>query len=292
MRARWVIVGLIAVLLSCTSERPAPSETPAAPFVAQDQMYFSNGEAEPAARPFAEVAVTTAKLPVITRPDATKMIIRTATALIEVDSLESAVAQVKQLAARVGGYVANSGMELGGSRRRQAVIQVKIPADRFEEAVSGLKPIGKLESDNVNAQDVGEEYVDVIARIDNARRLERRLIDLLATRTGKLKDVLDVEQELARVREEIERYQGRVRYLEAHTAVSTLTVTLHEPVPVVGEAGESIMGDAFRGAWRNFVVLVAGFVQSLGILIPLGALAFVVWVVVKRSRRVAPQSTT
>src|SRR5205823_10851551 len=78
-------------------------------------------------------------------------------------------------------------------------------------------PIGKLESVNVSAEDVGEEYVDVAARMANARRLESRLIDLLAARTGKLKDVLDVEQELARVREEIERYEGRLRYLKAHS---------------------------------------------------------------------------
>ncbi|MGE5801330.1 MAG: DUF4349 domain-containing protein [Gemmatimonadota bacterium] len=219
------------------------------------------------------------------------MIIRTATALIEVDSIEPAVASLKELAARVGGYVANTGMEVGRNRLRQAVIEVKIPADRFEEVLSGLKPLGKLESVNVNTQDVGEEYVDVSARIENAKRLERRLIDLLATRTGKLKDVLDVEQELARVREEIERYQGRLRYFQTHTATSTLRVTVHEPVPVVGDAGKSVMGEAFRQSWRNFVVLVSVFVQSLGILIPLGALAFVVWFVAKRTRRLANQHT-
>ena len=292
MRARWALLVIIAVFLSCTNERPAPlAEEGSVDFVTfqepQNAAKYSWGvEAQ------SVVAVTTAKLPPITRPDATSMIIRTATALIEVDSLETAVASLKQLAARVGGYVANTGMEVGRNRLRQAVIEVKIPANRFDEVVSGLKPIGKLESVNVNAQDVGEEYVDVTARIENAKRLERRLIDLLATRTGKLKDVLDVEQELARVREEIERYQGRVRYLDAHTAVSTLTVTVHEPVPVVGDAGKSIMGEALRRSWRNFVVLGSVFVQSLGILIPLSALGFVVWVVLMRPRRIASQPTT
>jgi len=102
-----------------------------------------------------------------------------------------------------------------------------VPAGRFDEVVAGLRPMGRLESVNVNAQDVGEEYVDVTARIDNARRLEQRLIGLLATRTGKLKDVLDVEQTLARVREEIERYEGpnpvssrayRDEYAQCHAA--------------------------------------------------------------------------
>jgi hypothetical protein len=216
------------------------------------------------------------------------MVIRTATASIEVDSLEPAVAELKQLAARLGGYVANSGIQAGRSRLRQAVIEVKIPAARFEDVLSGLAPIGKLESVNVSAQDVGEEYVDVNARMENARRLERRLIDLLATRAGKLKDVLDVEQALARVREEIERYEGRIRYLRAHTATSTLSVTVHEPIPVVGDAGRSVMGEAFKQAWRNFVTLVAVFVQSLGVVLPLGALAVAFWFA---RRRVIRQRT-
>jgi dihydrodipicolinate reductase len=147
-----------------------------------------------------------------------------------------------------------------------------------------LTPIGNLESVNVDAQDVGEEFVDVNARMDNARRLERRLIDLLAARTGKLKDVLDVEQALARVREEIERYEGRIRYLKARTAMSTLSVTVHEPRPVVGTAGHSVMGDAFTQSWRNFVGLVALAVQSLGVVLPLGLLVFTAWYLTRRWR--------
>src|SRR5207249_4389407 len=138
--------------------------------------------------------------------------------------------------------------------------------------LGGLSALGKLESVNVNAEDVGEEFTDVTARMTNARRLERRLIDLLGTRTGKLKDVLAVETELARVREEIERYEGRLRYLRAHTATSTLSITVHEPLPVVGTAGHSVMGDAFAQAWRNFVELVAFVVQSLGVVLPMGVI--------------------
>jgi hypothetical protein len=222
-------------------------------------------------------------------PDAiSTMVIRTATASVEVDSLEPAIAQVKELASRLGGYVANSGIEAGKKRLRQAALEVKIPAGRFDDVVAGLTPIGRLETINVSAQDVGEEYVDVGARMENSRRLERRLIDLLATRTGKLKDVLDVEQALARVREEIERYEGRMRYLRAHTAMSTLSITVHEPLPVVGSAGTSVMGEAFRQSWRNFVVLVSLVVQSLGIVIPLAALGVLTWVA---RRRVIRQRT-
>lgn len=219
-------------------------------------------------------------------PDITNMVIRTATASIKVDSLEPAVAAIRLVAARVGGFVANTGIQSGEGQLRSATVEVKVPAARFDEALAGLRPIGTLEAANVRADDVGEEYVDVTARMENAHRLERRLIDLLATRTGKLKDVLDVEQSLARVREEIERYEGRLRYLRAHTALSTLTVYVHEPVPVVGTAGTSVMGEAFRQAWRNFVTFLAALVQALGVLVPLGVIAAAAWFGVQRWRRV------
>ena len=222
-------------------------------------------------------------------PIPTDLVIRTADISIEVDSLEPAIARVRELAARFGGYVANTDIATGRNQLRNATLEVKIPATRFDVSLAGLVPIGKLESVSIEAEDVGEEFVDVSARMENARRLERRLIDLLATRTGKLKDVLDVERELARVREEIERYDGRLRYLRAHAAMSTLSVSVHEPVPIVVTAGRSVMGEAFRQAWRNFVALLAIAVQSLGIVIPVGALAFVIWLVVKRVRRVEAQ---
>jgi hypothetical protein len=199
--------------------------------------------------------------------DPTVMIIRTGTASIGIDSLEPALAHVRALAARVGGYVANTEIQAGAAQYRQATLEVKVPATRFDDLVAGLDPLGKLESVNVTAQDVGEEYVDVSARVTNSRRLEGRLIDLLATRTGRLQDVLTVERELARVREEIERYEGRLRYLKSRSAMSSLSITVHEPLPVAGP--DNVLVRAFERAWRNFVELAAGFIASLGVLVPL-----------------------
>jgi len=291
MRRRSLIMLSAALLVGCTTERAAAPAADSAGYgyhLHQEQQ--RNRVAAQAQRPareaFSKVAFTAVpELPVPTPIDVTSnMLIRTATASIEVDSLEIAVAQVKQLAAQFGGYVANSGVETGKKRLRNATLEVKIPVTRFDDALSGLTPIGKVESVNVSAEDVGEEYVDVDARMENARRLERRLIDLLGTRTGKLKDVLAVETELARVREEIERYEGRMRYLKAHTATSTISVTVHEPIPVVGSAGHSVMGEAFAQSWRNFVVLVSLAVQSLGVVVPLALVAVVGWIGMRRWR--------
>jgi hypothetical protein len=220
------------------------------------------------------------------------MLIRTGDARVEVDSLEPAVVQVRQLAQRIGGYVANTSMQTGDEQLRQATIELKMPAPRFDQAVSGLASIGEVESVNVATQDVGEEFVDVSARVANSRRLETRLIELLGNRTGRLQDVLSVERELARVREEIERYEGRLRYLRSRVAVSTLTVTVHEPVPILSaRPGSSVIGDAFRGAWRNFVLFIAWLIESLGVLIPVAAIAVLArWLFVRYARRRPPRT--
>ena len=214
---------------------------------------------------------------------ASSMIIRNGWAGIEVDSLDIAIARVRALATRVGGFVANTTVQGGRDQLRSASLEVKVPAERFDEALAGLTPIGKVESVNVSAQDVGEEYVDIAARVENAHRLESRLIALLANRTGKLQDVLSVERELARVREEIERYEGRLRYLRTRVATSTLTIAVHERAPIiVPVAGDGPITVAVRQAWVNFVKFVAALISSLGVLIPLGALVFVGWLGVRR----------
>ena len=295
MKRRSLLALVLLSLFACT-DHPARvaadssgavdlfRERPAVP-----RMIGYNGAARPAPATLNDVVVT-GVADALPMPTEANMVIRTATASVKVDSLEPAVAAVRELAARVGGFVANTELQTGEGQLRSATIEVKVPATRFEEAMAGLKPIGKLESADVETEDVGEEYVDVTARMDNAHRLEQRLIDLLATRTGKLKDVLDVEQSLARVREEIERYEGRLRYLKAHTAMSSLTVSVHEPVPVVGTAGRSVMGEAFRQAWRNFVTFLAVLVQALGIIIPLGAIAGVAWFVVRARGRASSRA--
>jgi len=164
-------------------------------------------------------------------------------------------------------------MNTGEYAVRSATLELKIPAARFDEAMNTLSPIGKVEQSNSTAEDVGEEFVDVNARVANARRLEERLVTLLATRTGKLEDVLAVERELARVREEIERFEGRLRFLKSRVSMSTLSVTVHEKAPLVSPTpGTSVLGEAVKAMWRNFVHLVASVIASLGVVIPVAAL--------------------
>lgn len=201
------------------------------------------------------------------------MIIRTGFASVEVSNVDEAANKVRALAASLGGHVANSQFEGGEHNVRSATLELKIPAPRYDEAVNRLATIGEVESVNSTSEDVGEEFVDVTARVENARRLEQRLIQLLANRTARLADVLAVERELARVREEIERAEGRLRYLRTRAAMSTLTVLVHEDEPILGRAGDNPIVAAFKAAWRNFVLFVAGLIAAMGVIIPVAVIA-------------------
>jgi hypothetical protein len=242
----------------------------------------------------AEVSeVSSAEEGPLSRPGAapvSSMIIRTGNAGLEVELLDPGLAEVRRLVARLGGYVANVSMQGGKDQVRQAALELKVPAERFDDLTGGLEPIGRLEFVNVTAEDVGEEFVDLTARASNARRLESRLLDLLGTRTGRLQDVLSVERELARVREEIERIDGRLRYLKTRAAMSTLSVQLHEPFPIAGDPGRNVVLEALREAWRNFVGVVAASIASLGYLVPVGLLVWGAIVAGRRWRRAPAQA--
>lgn len=214
------------------------------------------------------------------------MIIRTGRARVEVESLSPAVEALQQLASAVGGYTTNVTLRTGREQAPRATVELRVPAARFDSAIAALSDLGDVEAVAVTADDVGEEYVDVQARVANDRRLEQRLLSLLAERTGDLEDVLAVERELARVRGTIERQEGRLRYLRNRAAMSTLAVTLHEPTPLfASQRGENVIAGAFRGAWRTFVLVIAAMIVSLGAVIPLGGLAAVVWLAIRRLRR-------
>ena len=215
-----------------------------------------------------------------------RLIIRTGQASIEVDSLGASMAQLRRIVQRLGGFVADASIQSGQNQVPSATLQVKVPSARFDELTEGLEPLGRLQFVNVGAQDVSEEYVDLAARVDNARRLEDRLVELLRTRTGKLQDVLQVERELARIREEIERMEGRLRFLKASAQLSTLSIHLFQPPPLVAShPGYSVIAEAFKTAWRNFVGLLAAAIASLGFVTPILVLGWGAVIAAKRYKR-------
>ena len=200
------------------------------------------------------------------------MLIRNGRATIEVRRLDDAVTRLRQATTQLGGFVANTAILGGKDEHRSATLEIRVPSAQFDAAVAALAGLGKVESVSATVQDVGDEYVDLGARVANARHMEARLVEMLARRTGRLSDALTVEQELRRVREEIERYDARLKWLERRTSLSSIEITLREPMSVLDQRGPSPIAEAFGEAWRRAVGVLAWSIAALGVLIPLGLL--------------------
>jgi len=292
MRAQTIVIGLLQTALLMACERPqrisdearkrdAPHDASNAAAVGAVGKSTVSRQEAPGAAPQTDQWFH----PMAFDP-ASRLIVRTGQASIEVDSLESSMAKLRRIVQRVGGFVADASVQSGRNQLRSATLELKVPASRFDELTEGLEPLGRLQFVNVGAEDVSEEFVDLTARVTNGRRLEDRLVELLRTRTGKLQDVLSVERELARVREEIERMEGRLRFLKTSAQLSTLSVNLYEPPPLVAShPGHSVIAEAFKTAWRNFVGVLAGGIASLGFVGPIVILGWGVLIVAKRYRR-------
>ena len=155
-------------------------------------------------------------------------LIRNATVELEVVSFDDAVQRITALANEERGYVAttNSDKQANGKLRGQVIVKV-LPEnlDHFLQKVRGL---GELKNQTLGTEDVTKAYFDTDARLKNARVMEQRLIDMLKTKTGKVSDLLQVEKELGRVREEIEKMQGELKYWDSQVQFVTVTISLAE----------------------------------------------------------------
>jgi uncharacterized protein DUF4349 len=294
MRAQTMVIGLVQAALLMACDRPArisdeTGKRADAPYdkASSPVALGAVGEGKVSQREVsAEAPPTDQWFRPLAFDPASRLIIRSGQASIEVDSLESSMAALRRIVQRLGGFVADASVQSGRNQLRSATLELKIPASRFDELTEALEPLGRLQFVNVGAEDVSEEFVDLTARVTNGRRLEDRLVELLRTRTGKLQDVLSVERELARVREEIERMEGRLRFLKTSAQLSTLAVNLSEPPPIVAShPGRSVIGEAFRTAWRNFVGVTAGAIASLGFVAPFMILGWGGLILARRYRR-------
>lgn len=111
----------------------------------------------------------------------------------------------------------------GGYLQKQTgtVLTVRVPAVHFDEAFKTVRDYGRVLSESREASDVTEEFVDVRIRVENARRSRERLLEVLKL-AKKVEDILRVEKELSRVTQEIERLEGRLKFLRDQVSMSTL----------------------------------------------------------------------
>jgi hypothetical protein len=180
------------------------------------------------------------------------MLIRTASLQMRVEDVSKAHAHVASIARAAGGYVASSTLN-AESGPTFASIVIRVPNEGLDSALDQIAALGKLLKKQISAQEVTEEYVDLTSRRRNLQREELRLLDLLE-RAGKIRDLLEVEQEIGRIRGEIETISGRLRYLENRVSLSTITVQLEGPQPKPRSGGPVWTArDVARQATRSLI---------------------------------------
>ncbi len=158
---------------------------------------------------------------------AERRVISTGFVSVEVEDVPAAAAQVRAAAEALGGFVENSTVS-GDALEAYAEVTIRVPQEVFPEALDRIRRIGEVQSEDLRAQDVTEQFIDLNARLRSALRTEGSLLGLLDRATD-VEDVIAIERELSRVRADIERLQGQLNFLERRVALATLSVSLYTP---------------------------------------------------------------
>ncbi|HVF72569.1 MAG TPA: DUF4349 domain-containing protein [Chthoniobacterales bacterium] len=161
-------------------------------------------------------------------PAANRKLIRNATAELEVGSFDESIQKITAFAAEEKGYVSTTSSEKQANGKLRGEIIVKVLPENLDRFLGKLRGIGELKNQALTTEDVTKAYFDTESRLKSARMMEQRLIEILKTKSNKVADLLEVEKELGRVREQIETMQGELKFMDSQVAFATVTITLAE----------------------------------------------------------------
>jgi hypothetical protein len=218
-----------------------------------------------------------------------RALIVTANLGVTVNDAEASSKRIRDAVDSSGGYVSNSTMERGVANRIVRM-ELRVPRSHMRALHARIASQGELTTDDEKVEDATDVQANVGARLVSARTHEKRLLEIMGGKAGSMAELLELEKELARVRENIERLEGeerglknRVEFVTVHLMVSTRqSPSWHTP-------GRAIVGawhDGLEGAAAIGTALGMVFVGSLPTLVPIGLMAFAIWWLLKRFRQV------
>lgn len=247
-----LVLALLSFSLSCSSasQRMASTET-----VAQkkDLQATETAPTKTFAAEAEKVALTQLDKSSETAEAADRKIIRNAEITIEVPSTTDAQHQVTSIAETHGGFVATSEAKQRESndpaqRTLDIKLVVRVPSNQFGRAFDEIKKLaGNTPSENVTSQDVTEDFIDLEARIKTQKALEVQFLEIMR-QANKISDALEVQRQIADVRTDIEKLEGRKRFLENRSSLSTINVNIQTPKPVI-----AVTETGFRQSLREAV---------------------------------------
>jgi len=194
-----------------------------------------------------------------------RKIIRNADLTLEVAAPMEAQRKITSIAELLGGFVVTS-----ESKQRQTVdakqelqidLVVRVPATQFGSALDQIRSTGsRVIQEKINGQDVTEEFIDLEARIRTQKALELQFLEIMK-QAHKVEDALEVQRQVADVRTEIEKLEGRKRFLENRASLSTISISLQSPTAIV--VNTSSFGRNIREAIAESVDVATGIVLFL-----------------------------
>jgi hypothetical protein len=174
--------------------------------------------------------------PITVVPD--RKVIRNAELTLELDAPVEAQRSLASIAESHGGFVVTSESRQDertrGSQGLQIVsVEMRVPSSQFDSVLNAVRGVGgRVRQEKISGRDVTEEFIDLEARLRAQRALEAQILEIMK-RAQRVSDALEVNAQLAQVRSEVERLEGRRRFLENQSSLSTIKITLQPPAPLV-----------------------------------------------------------
>lgn len=147
---------------------------------------------------------------------------------LEVKDFDTVRRQVESLVAESGGYLQDSRVGLQHNQKQQASFHLRVPNDNLQAVLQELRTLGKVTHENMTTEELTDQLVDLEARLRNSHAAEDRLIDVLNKRTGKVREVLEVEREITRTRQQIERMEAQRQAMLGRAAMASIHLELIE----------------------------------------------------------------
>jgi hypothetical protein len=169
----------------------------------------------------------------------------------ETTDLEKTKEFITQKVSTLKGYISNDKIN-DYSDKLEYNITIRIPAKNFELLLENVsKHATKLERKSIHARDVTEEFIDIESRINTKKELENRYKEILK-QANKVQEILSIEKEIGKLREEIESMEGRLNYLKDKVAFSKLDVVFFKTKPQTSN-NETQFGKAIQNGWSNLL---------------------------------------
>lgn len=214
---------------SLTAPAASP-EPPPPPSGRTSNDLFAKGQTPPGAQygPNAAIVSEDGKELVEKADKSEPMIARTASLSIIVKDFGPVESAVQRIMDRYKDYIGELSTTAQPNAPHTLTATLRIPSPQLEAALAELKQLGRVEQESQSGEEVTKEYTDLAARLKNSRATEQRLLDVLNKNTGKVKDVLEVENEISRVRGEIEQREAEQRARKTRVDFATAQISVTE----------------------------------------------------------------